>query len=112
MPKVLERLVLQVQLPAASVRNSCAPRGCMDTHTGGTSRAGELALIFSTIHRILIVSSPCYLNLEPRRYTSMIESIKPDARYATGFVTISYICSKVSIRYTVKGACKEARSGY
>ena len=40
-PQVLERLVLQVQLLAASVRDGCAPRGCTDTHTGGTSRAGE-----------------------------------------------------------------------
>ncbi|OCK72732.1 hypothetical protein K432DRAFT_455751 [Lepidopterella palustris CBS 459.81] len=39
--QVLERLVLQVQLLAASVRDVCAPRGCTDTHTGGTSRAGE-----------------------------------------------------------------------
>ena len=40
-PKYCERLVLQVQLLAASVRDGCAPRGCTETHTGGTSRAGE-----------------------------------------------------------------------
>ncbi len=40
-PQVLERLVLQVQLLATSVRDDCAPRGCTDAHTGGTSRAGE-----------------------------------------------------------------------
>jgi len=40
-PQVLERLVLQVELLAASIRDSCAPRGYTDTHTGRTSRAGE-----------------------------------------------------------------------
>jgi hypothetical protein len=40
-PQVLERPVLQVQLLVASVRDGCAPRGCTDAHTGGTSRAGE-----------------------------------------------------------------------
>jgi hypothetical protein len=34
-------LVLQVQLLAASVRDGYALRGCTDTHTGGTSLAGE-----------------------------------------------------------------------
>jgi hypothetical protein len=33
-----ERLVLQIQLLATSVRDGCAPRGCTDTYT---SRAGE-----------------------------------------------------------------------
>jgi hypothetical protein len=43
MPQVLERLVLQVQLLAASIRDGYALCGCTDTHThtGGTSRAGE-----------------------------------------------------------------------
>ena len=41
MPQVLECLVLQVELLAASVRDGCAPRGCTDTHTSRTSRAGE-----------------------------------------------------------------------
>src|SRR5207248_9744363 len=31
-PQVLERLVLQVQLLAASIRDGCATRRCMDTH--------------------------------------------------------------------------------
>ena len=35
MPQVLERLVLQVQLLAASVRDGYAPCGCTDTHTHG-----------------------------------------------------------------------------
>lgn len=34
-PQVLKRLVLQVQILAASVRDGCAPRGYTDTHTGG-----------------------------------------------------------------------------
>jgi hypothetical protein len=42
----------------------------------------------------------------------MVELIKPNARYATGFVTISHIYFKVLIRYIVKGAYKEARPGY
>jgi hypothetical protein len=71
-----------------------------------------LALVFGTTHRILIASSACYLISTSKRYASMAELIKPDAGYATGFVTISHICSKVPIRYTVKGACKEARPGY
>jgi hypothetical protein len=33
MPQVLERLVLQVQLLAAPVRDGCAPRRGTDTHT-------------------------------------------------------------------------------
>jgi hypothetical protein len=40
-PQVLERLVLQVQLLAASVRDGRALRGYTDIHTGGTSRAGK-----------------------------------------------------------------------
>ena len=36
MSQVLERLVLQVQLLAASVRD-----GCTDAYMGGTSRAGK-----------------------------------------------------------------------
>jgi hypothetical protein len=36
-----DRLVLRVQLLAASVRDGCAPRGYTDTYTGRTSRAGE-----------------------------------------------------------------------
>jgi hypothetical protein len=38
--------------------------------------------------------------------------IKPNTGYSTEFVTISHICSKVLICYTVKGACKKARPGY
>ena len=40
-PQVLERLVLQVKLPAASVRDGCAPRGCTGIYMGRTSRASE-----------------------------------------------------------------------
>ena len=36
--KYCKRLVLQVQLLATCVRDGCAPRGCTDTHTGGSSR--------------------------------------------------------------------------
>jgi hypothetical protein len=32
-PQVLERLALQVELLAASVRDGCARRGCTGTHT-------------------------------------------------------------------------------
>ena len=40
-PKVLQRLVLQVDIPAASVRDGCALCGYTDTYTGRTSRPGE-----------------------------------------------------------------------
>lgn len=40
-PQVLERLVLQFELLAASVPDGCAPRGCTDIHTGRTLRDGE-----------------------------------------------------------------------
>ncbi|PMD26963.1 hypothetical protein NA56DRAFT_725729 [Hyaloscypha hepaticicola] len=36
-------------------------------------------------------------------YASIVELIKPDTGYITGFVTISHIYSKVPIRYTIKG---------
>ncbi|KAM0144026.1 hypothetical protein ACHAO1_000305 [Botrytis cinerea] len=78
-------------------------RGMLWTSLGG------LALIFGTIHRILIALSACYLISTPRRYASMVELIKPDVGYATGFVTTSHIYFKVPICHTVKGACKEAR---
>jgi hypothetical protein len=72
----------------------------------------RLALIFGTIYRILIASSAYYLISIPRPYASIAELINPDTGYITGFVVISYICSKVPIRYIIKGACKEARLGY
>ena len=40
-PQILECVVLQVELLAASVRDGCTPRGYTDTYTGKTSRAGE-----------------------------------------------------------------------
>lgn len=46
-----------------------------------------LILISGTAHRISISLSACYLILMPSRYASMVELIKPDVGYATGFVT-------------------------
>ncbi|PMD51122.1 uncharacterized protein K444DRAFT_545048, partial [Hyaloscypha bicolor E] len=42
---------------------------------------------------------------------SIIKLIKPNIRYITGFITISYIYFTVPIRYTIKGTYKEARPG-
>jgi hypothetical protein len=56
--------------------------------------------------------SAYYLIWTLRQYALMVELIKPNAGYVTRFVTISHICSKVPVCYTIKGACKEARPGY
>jgi hypothetical protein len=71
-----------------------------------------LALIFGTIYRILITLSAYYLISTLRRYASIIELIKYNMGYITRCISISYIYSKVLIRYTIKGAYKEARPGY
>jgi hypothetical protein len=44
MPQVLERLVLQIQLLAASVRDGYVPCGCTDTHTHTHTRVGRREL--------------------------------------------------------------------
>jgi hypothetical protein len=71
-----------------------------------------LAFIFSIIYKILIALSAFYLILTLRRYAFIIKLIKPNIRYITRFITISYIYFKVRICYTIKGVYKEVKLKY